>query len=156
LSGNPSSAVTELAEALGNEVARGGLSPDEKLSVLRALGAQGYVVAMVCDGVNDAPVLGGAQVSVAMGGGADLAKVSADAVLLGDDLAALGQGIAWAHRTRRVIRQNLAWALAYNGAILPLAAAGLVPPYLAALGMSASSLGVTLNALRLQRVRGAA
>ncbi len=155
LSGDPSSAVPELAAALGIEVARGGLSPDEKLSVLRALGAQSAVVAMVGDGVNDAPVLGGAQVSVAMGGGADLAKVSADAVLLGDDLAVLAQGIAWAHRTRRVIRQNLAWALAYNGAILPLAAAGLVPPYLAALGMSASSLLVTLNALRLHRVRGA-
>jgi Cu2+-exporting ATPase len=153
LSGDPSPALQRVARELNIETARGGLTPKEKLDRVRALEAEGAVVVMVGDGVNDAPVLAAAQVSIAMGGGADLAKITADAVLLGDDLSLLTDGLRWARQTRRVIRQNVTWALAYNLCALPLAALGWVPPWLAALGMSASSLLVTVNALRLHRVR---
>lgn len=153
LSGDPSLAVQRVARELGIETARGGLTPMEKLERVHELEAEGAVVVMVGDGVNDAPVLAGAQVSIAMGGGADLAKITADAVLLGDDLSLLTDALRWARKTRRIIRQNVTWALAYNLCALPLAALGWVAPWMAALGMSASSLLVTMNALRLHRVR---
>ena len=149
LSGDPSAAVARLAERLGVDVAVRGASPEDKLRHVQALQAAGAVVVMVGDGVNDAPVLGAAQVSVAMGGGTDLAMSRADAVLLREDLVVLPEAVALAHRTRRILRQNLGWAVAYNAVALPLAALGWVTPWLAALGMSGSSLVVVLNALRL-------
>ena len=103
------------------------------------------------DGVNDAPVLAQAQVSIALGGGTELAQISADIILIADRLGALAETVRAARRTLRVIHQNLAWAAAYNAVALPLAMAGLVTPLLAAAGMSASSLLVVLNALRLQK-----
>lgn len=149
LSGDASRAVGRLAAALGIEDARGGASPADKLGFVQECQARGEVVAMVGDGVNDAPVLGAADVSIAMAGGADLARVRADGVLLKEDLGAVADGLGLAHRMARVMRQNLAWTLVYNAAALPLAVAGLVAPWLAAIGMSLSSLFVVLNAVRL-------
>jgi Cu2+-exporting ATPase len=153
LTGDPSPGATRVAHRLGIEEARGGASPEEKLAYVRDLQAGGAVIAMAGDGVNDAPVLAAAQISIAMGGGSDLTRARADSVLLEDDLDALGSAVNWSHKTRRVIRQNLAWALVYNLTILPLAGMGWVAPYAAAIGMSLSSLLVVGNALRLGDVR---
>ncbi len=141
--------VGEVARQLGIEQARGGLTPDAKLAILRDLQAQGRRVLMLGDGVNDVPVLAGADISVAMGSASDLAKTSADAVLLSNRLTSLVDALRLARRTRTIIIENLAWAGLYNGLVLPFAALGWITPIWAALGMSASSLLVVLNALRL-------
>jgi Cu2+-exporting ATPase len=101
--------------------------------------------------VNDAPVLAQAQVSVAMGGGTELARNQADIVLLGENLVRLAEAVGLARRTQRIVRQNLAWAFAYNLTAIPLAMLGWITPWMAGIGMSASSLLVVANALRLQR-----
>lgn len=152
-SGDGQQAVQQFAKPLGIEQALSRQTPEDKLAYVRALQQQGRRVAMVGDGINDAPVLAGADVSIAMGQGAALATRAADLVLTGTRLARIGQAITLAHRTRSIIRQNLAWALLYNIIALPVAAAGLVTPWIAALGMAGSSLLVTLNALRLTRVQ---
>ena len=151
LSGDAQQAVDDVARRLGIPDAHGGLVPEGKHAFLRRLQADGETIAMVGDGVNDAPVLAQAQVSVAMGGGADLARANADVVLLGSDLGALPQGVGIARRTLAVVRQNLAWSFAYNFIAIPLAMFGWITPWMAGIGMSASSLLVVLNALRLQR-----
>ena len=153
LSGDETGAVERVAGQLGIAEARGRLSPSDKLAAVRSLQAGGHIVAMLGDGINDAPVLAGADVSLALAGGAALAHRAADLVVTGDSLVRVPQAIALARRSRRIVRQNLGWAIGYNALALPFAGAGLVPPWLAALGMAASSLLVTLNALRLSRVR---
>ena len=150
-SGDAPAAAARIGAALGIADARGGLSPEDKHAALKTLQLAGETVAMVGDGVNDAPVLAQAQISIAMGGGADLARANADVVLLGNNLQALPQGLALAQRTLRIVKQNLVWAFAYNFLAIPLAMAGWVTPWMAGIGMSASSLLVVLNALRLQR-----
>jgi len=152
LSGDSSPMVAEIAKELGIDEARGGLHPDEKLAALQALHRQGRKVLMLGDGVNDVPVLAAADISIAMGSATDLAKTSADAVLLSNRLQTLVQAFGLARRTRRVIIENLLWAGLYNGLMLPFAALGWVTPIWAAVGMSVSSLTVVLNALRLTRV----
>jgi P-type Cu2+ transporter len=123
-------------------------SPSDKLSFLRSL-PNNTVSMMVGDGINDSPILAGAHLSVAMGGGTDIAKASADMVLLNDNLGRLLIARQLAFKTRKIIRQNLCWALAYNFAILPLAVMGLIAPYIAVIGMSASSIIVVSNSIRL-------
>ncbi|WP_323847000.1 heavy metal translocating P-type ATPase [Microbulbifer magnicolonia] len=151
LSGDQSAEVARLAGAAGITHFRAGSSPEDKLVHLQQLQRQGERVLMVGDGINDVPVLSGADASVAMMSAADLAQSRADAILLNGDLGVLPSAIALARKCRRIVRQNLAWALGYNALALPLAIGGLVPPWAAAIGMSASSLIVVLNALRLSR-----
>jgi Cu2+-exporting ATPase len=150
LSGDAQVTVGHYANLLGIQQYQAHCSPQDKLSVLRQLQEQGQVVAMVGDGINDAPVLAGAQVSIAMGGGTQMARVSADAVLLSEHLSEIQHAIAHSRFAVRVIRQNFAWALCYNAVVLPLAALGLMTPWMAAIGMSVSSLVVVMNALRLR------
>lgn len=152
LSGDAPAAVRSVADVLGIGRFVAGATPATKLAHVRSLQADGAVVLMVGDGINDAPVLGAAQVSMAMSGGTDLAKVRADAVLLKEDLGAIVEALQLARSARRVMLQNLTWAAVYNAIALPLAALGLVTPYWAALGMSISSLLVVLNAVRLGRL----
>ncbi|MDE1166319.1 MAG: heavy metal translocating P-type ATPase [Pseudomonas sp.] len=153
LSGDSSPMVASVAAELGIGQAHGGLPPDAKLAMLQRLQADGRKVLVLGDGVNDVPMLAAADIGVAMGSATDLAKTCADAVLLCNRLSALVQALALARRTRRVIIQNLCWAALYNGLMLPFAAAGLITPIWAALGMSLSSLTVVLNALRLTRIK---
>jgi len=150
-SGDRPRTVRDIAGRLGIDDARGGLRPEDKLAWVRELQAAGEKVALIGDGINDAPVLAGADVSIAMGAGTTLAQSSADAVLLGDSLAPLLTAVDLARRTRRIIRQNIGWAVGYNVLAVPLAASGALAPWMAAIGMSASSLLVVLNALRLRR-----
>jgi Cu2+-exporting ATPase len=152
LSGDRRASVEHVARELGIGAVRSEAKPQDKLEFVRALQAQGAVVAMIGDGVNDAPVLAQAQVSAALAGGTRLAQVSADLVLMSGRLDALIAAVRIARRTRRVIRQNLASAIAYNAIALPLAAFGYMTPLLAAIGMSLSSLAVVGNALRLLRI----
>ncbi len=149
-SGDALVAVQALAHATGVDVAHARQSAEDKLATVHALQADGRHVLMVGDGLNDAPVLAGADVSIAMGAGAALAHGAADFVLMGDSLQRVAQAVDVARRTREVVRQNFAWAVGYNLLALPLAAAGWVTPWLAALGMALSSLIVTFNALRLR------
>ena len=149
LSGDAAPAVARVAATLGIADWQARCAPDEKLAAVRALQARGRRVAMVGDGINDAAVLAGAQVSIAMAEGAALAHAAADVVLAGPRLAALAIVLDAARRAQRTARQNLGWAAGYNAVGLVLAAFGLVPPWAAAIGMSVSSLAVTLNALRL-------
>lgn len=152
-SGDRPEAVAALADRLGIAAHHGRMTPADKLARVRELQQAGAVVAVVGDGINDAPVLAGADVSLALGSGTALAQSSAAAVLLGSSLAPLPEGLWVARKTARVIRQNLSWALAYNAVAIPLAATGYLHPWMAAIGMSLSSLLVVLNALRLSRRR---
>ncbi|MFO7602317.1 MAG: heavy metal translocating P-type ATPase [Gammaproteobacteria bacterium] len=148
-SGDAPATVAQVAASLGITTAQGDMLPADKLAALRALQAQGRTVAMVGDGVNDAPVLSQAHVSMAMASGVELAQNSADMILQSHQLTPLLAAVVQARATLRIIRQNLGWALGYNLLALPIAAIGVLTPWMAALGMSASSLIVVANALRL-------
>jgi len=152
LTGDALAVARRVAGRLGIDDVRAGVTPQGKHDAVTALQASGAVVAMVGDGVNDAPVLAQAQVSVAMGGGAQLARTQSDLVLLSENLEHLRRGLGRASKTLFVIRQNLGWSFAYNFVALPLAIAGYVTPWMAGIGMSASSLLVVLNSLRIQRL----
>ncbi len=151
LTGDSSPQADTVARELGVDELVKGVTPDGKLAYLKAREAAGDISIMVGDGINDAPVLAGAHASFAMAGGTDLAKNSADAILLADDLSRLLTARALALRTRRIIQENFAWSIGYNLLVLPLAASGWLPPYLAAAGMSLSSLIVVTNSMRLNR-----
>ena len=152
LSGDSADAVRQVAHDLGITDYRARLLPDQKREIVDALIEAGELVVFVGDGVNDAPVLAVAHASVAMGQGVDIAKLNADMILLNDNLDTLARAFVHARATSRVIRQNLGWALGYNLLALPAAAAGLVAPWQAAIGMSLSSLLVVANSIRLGRM----
>jgi Cu2+-exporting ATPase len=151
LSGDHALAAQRVAKAVGIEEVGYALSPADKLQAVKSLQEKGEIVAMIGDGVNDAPVLAQAQVSIAMGGGTQVARASADMILLTEQLPNLLIGINTARQTLKIIRQNVAWAIGYNLLALPAAAVGWVAPWMAAIGMSFSSLLVVANALRLVR-----
>jgi Cu2+-exporting ATPase len=154
LSGDRAETVGRIASVLGISSATANASPQEKLKYVHALQREGRVVAMIGDGINDAPVLAQASVSVAMSDGAWMSQRQADAVLLSGRLGDLRAAFETSTRTLAVIRENLFWALAYNLMAVPLAALGMVTPWMAGIGMSASSLVVILNSLRLLRRPG--
>ncbi|MBY0345500.1 MAG: HAD-IC family P-type ATPase, partial [Neisseriaceae bacterium] len=149
LSGDQLSSVTQIADALGIKNAVAAAQPETKLAYVKALQAEGKRVLMIGDGINDAPVLAGAAVSIAMGSGSSLTQSTGDLILLNNNLDNLPRLLRIAQRTRRIILQNLTWAVIYNMTALPLAMTGHLTPALASLGMASSSLLVTLNALRL-------
>ncbi|MEZ5567867.1 MAG: cation-translocating P-type ATPase [Halioglobus sp.] len=149
LTGDSSARAPRLAAALGMDIPGHGLSPEDKMARVRALQHSGARVCMVGDGLNDAPVLALADVSFAVAGATDLARTQADFVITDGGLQRLLDTCRVAQRCRRVVRQNLGWALTYNLTAIPIAAAGLIPPWVAALGMSLSSLLVVMNSLRL-------
>jgi Cu2+-exporting ATPase len=151
LSGDQSGAVAQLAKQLGLEEFTAGAKPSDKLAHLNLAQMRGDRVLMVGDGINDVPVLAGADVSVAMASASDLAQTRADTVLLNNQLTLLPSAIQIAKRTHTIIKQNLMFSLTYNLIALPLAATGHVAPWAAAIGMTLSSLIVVLNALRLSK-----
>jgi Cu2+-exporting ATPase len=153
LSGDRPASVDDVARTLGLSDARGNLTPDEKRAEIARLQATGAVVAMVGDGINDAPALAQAQVSISLGTATPLAQHTADVVILSDRVERAATALREARRTLAVIRENLAWAAAYNAVAIPAAAFGFVTPVVAAIGMSVSSLVVVANALRLTRRR---
>ena len=151
LSGDGKAQAQAVAAALGLVSAAGDLTPDDKLAAVRAEQQRGRIVAMLGDGINDGPVLARADVSLAMGEGALVARSQADGVLVSNRLGDIVQARALAKRSLRIVRQNFAWAALYNAACVPLALAGWLPPWAAGLGMASSSLVVVMNSLRLAR-----
>ena len=152
LSGDQQDAVTRLGVRAGIPSCLGARSPEDKLAHVQQLQQAGERVLMVGDGMNDGPVLACADVSIAMGQAVPLAQARSDFVVLGGQLSAVPALLQLARRTRSVVRQNLAWAALYNAVCVPLAVAGLMPPWLAGLGMAGSSLLVVLNSARLSRM----
>ncbi|MCG9682896.1 cadmium-translocating P-type ATPase [Vibrio sp. Isolate23] len=153
LTGDSESNANVVAKEIGIETVIAEAKPQDKLEYLKKVDGTD-VTMMIGDGINDAPTLAGAHLSIAMGGGADVAKASADMVLLGDQLDRILEARTLALQTRKIIRENLIWSLGYNVLILPLAVAGFVAPYFAVVGMSASSIIVVSNSLRLLKEKG--
>lgn len=152
LSGDKLQPVERIAKLVGIDRAKGSCTPQDKLAHLQSLQQQGHKVAMVGDGLNDGPVLASAHVSIAMGQAVPLAQAQSDFVIMSGQMAMVPQLIAQAKCTMRIIKQNLIWAAAYNAICVPLAVAGMLPAWLAGLGMALSSLLVILNAARLSRI----
>ena len=152
LSGDAAPAVTTVARSLGIDWARSGLSPTQKLEALQAMQADHHRVVMVGDGVNDAPALAAADVGCSVGSGSEAALANSDVALIGSDLEGVPAAVGIATSTSAVILQNFGWAMGYNVSALPLAAAGLLDPLIAAVAMGLSSLIVVLNSLRLARL----
>lgn len=153
LTGDPNPNALKVAKTLGIDQAYYGLTPEDKVSYIKQLQQDNHIVLMVGDGINDAPVLAAANVSTAIAGAADLAQVSSDSVLLGGRLHSIPRATHLSIKTQAIIRQNLKWALVYNALVLLPAAFGYVPPWLAAIGMSLSSLVVVSNAMRIKKAK---
>jgi Cu2+-exporting ATPase len=151
LSGDSRANVLRMGDRLGIDEALGGMSPADKFQWTKERQATGSKVAMFGDGINDAPTLALADASVSFADATDLANNSSDFLILGDNPSVLADARRLARKTRRNIMQNFGWAAGYNLLAIPFAAAGVIPPWGAAIGMSLSSLVVVINALRLQK-----
>ncbi|WP_404399203.1 heavy metal translocating P-type ATPase metal-binding domain-containing protein [Idiomarina seosinensis] len=151
VSGDSQQRVEQTATELELDAHYGEFKPDDKLSLIKELQQKGHTVWMVGDGLNDGPVLAQAHLSMTFAGASDLAKTAADVVILSDRLSCVSEILTSAHKSRSIMRQNFSWAVLYNISILPVAALGLIAPWVAALGMSLSSLLVIANSLRLYR-----
>ncbi len=154
LTGDREETARAVAAELGVPRVIAGVLPDGKEAVVRTLQAEGHVVAMVGDGINDAPALARADLGIAMGGGTDVAIEAGDVTLVTGDPRAVPDAVALARRTLATIRGNLVWAFGYNALAIPLAALGLLNPMVAAAAMGLSSVFVVTNSLRLRRFRG--
>lgn len=154
LSGDNQQKVSELAKKLAVEEFQHSVKPEQKLAYLQTLQSKGEIILMVGDGVNDAPVLAGADISVAVNGASDFAQNAADIIMLKDNFSAINTLLSVSLKTQRIIKQNFAWALGYNLLVLPFAVSGLLPPWGAVIGMSLSSLIVTFNSLRINKQKG--
>ena len=154
LSGDGQASVTQVAQRLGIQDAKGTCSPEEKLRQVKLEQSLGHCVAMVGDGLNDGPVLAGADVSFALGQALPLAQSKADFVFMASDLTPLVATFQISRKTMQIVKQNLIWAGVYNFSCVPLAMLGYLPAWLAGLGMACSSLGVVLNAMRLSKTIG--
>jgi Cu2+-exporting ATPase len=153
VSGDGEAAVGRVAAQLGINSWSAKQQPEQKLHAIKALQEQGRVVLMVGDGANDGPVLAAANVSMTVQGATELANSTADVILTSASMELLSRVFEIAARARSLVRQNLSWALIYNASVMPLAMSGTLKPWMAALGMSASSLLVVLNASRLSANR---
>jgi Cu2+-exporting ATPase len=151
ISGDHQISVDRIAAEIGVTSAQGGMTPDDKLSCINGLLKKGRSVLMVGDGVNDAPALAAATVSCSLSGSSDIALENADVIITGDDLSRIATAYHLSRATLAIIKQNLAWAFVYNIIGIPLAMSGLLTPVYAAVAMTASSLLVSLNSLRLMR-----
>ena len=156
LTGDHPEVAGRVATELGIGRVVAGILPDGKVDAIEEMARDGGVIAMVGDGLNDAPALAAAEVGIAMGSGTDVAMETAAITLTGSDPRGVGEAIALSRATLRVIRQNLFWAFAYNIIGIPVAAAGLLNPMIAAAAMAASSVLVVSNSLRLRAMRIAA
>lgn len=155
LTGDRNTVAIKVANSIGIDTVYADRTPSQKLEVVRELNNCGAKTAMIGDGINDAPVMAGASVSIAMSDTANITSANADILLINKDLSSLVKALDLASETTKVIRQNITWAIAYNIIAIPLAALGYVPPWVAAIGMSASSALVILNSSRLLRERPA-
>lgn len=153
MTGDQAAVAQHVASQIGIDDCYANLQPNEKMARVQALQNAGANVLMVGDGINDAPVLSNATVSIAMGGATSLAKTSADIVMLSDRLGSIVDALSVSAITQAIIRQNFIWALGYNICAIPAAASGYISPWMAAIGMSLSSLIVVVNALRLTSTR---
>jgi len=153
LTGDNERTAKAIAKQVGIERIIAGVLPWEKANVIKKIQQEGKVVSMVGDGINDSPALAQADVGIALGSGSDIAKETGGIILIRDDLDDVVRGIWLSKATMRKIRQNLAWALGYNTAAIPIAALGLLNPIIAAAAMSLSSLSVVINAATLKRTR---
>ncbi len=152
LSGDAQASVVKIAEQLGIHDCHGGMTPADKLAWIASKQEERRCIAMFGDGINDAPALAAADISISFSEATDLANVSSDFLILGKDASVLADARIMAMKTRRNIMQNFCWAIAYNLIAIPFAVLGMIPPWGAAIGMSLSSLIVVTNALRLQSV----